>query len=229
MSAKISKSSFNFLKELQKNNNRDWFQANKSKYEAAKENLSEFGDNIIAELIKTDDIETLSGKKALYRIYRDIRFSKDKTPYKEHFGLSFLRATKSRRGSYFMHIKNGGENLVGGGFYGPNSADLALIRSHIAAEPERLRKILKSKKFKDTFGTLQGEQLKSAPRGYSVDHPAIDLLRYKQLYVFRRFTDKEVLQDDFQKEVMKTYKAIRPFFDYMSEILTTNLNGESLI
>ncbi len=229
MGTKISKSSLSFLSDLKNNNNREWFKSQKVKYDAARQNIIDFADEMIFNLNKTDNIETPSGKKAMFRIYRDVRFSKDKTPYNVHWSAAFSRATKALRGSYYMRIQNGGNSGIGGGFYGPNSADMSLLRSHFAQEPERLRKIIHAKKFKDVFGTLQGQQLKSAPRGYSVDHPAIDLLRYKQFFAFRTFTDKEVLDPNFNKEALKTLNAIRPFFDYMSEILTTNLNGESLL
>lgn len=229
MKNKIAKSSLTFLKELKDNNNRDWFKANKAKHDAAKANIAEFADGLINALNETDVIETESGKKSMFRIYRDVRFSKDKTPYNIHWSAAFSRATAHRRGSYYFRIKLGGESGVGGGFYGPNSDDMKLIRSHIAQEPERLRAILNNEIFVKTFGSLQGEQLKSAPRGFAKDHPAIDLLRYKQFFAFRMFSDKEVVANNFGEEALKTMLAIRPFFDYMSEILTTNLNGESLI
>ena len=229
MSTKILKSSFSFLTDLKKNNNREWFKDHKKQYDNALENIIDFADEILLGLNQYDNIETPSGKKSLYRIYRDVRFSKDKTPYNVHWSGGFSRAGKALRGSYYFRIENGNKSGIGGGFWGPNSNDMALIRGHFAQEPERLRAILEDKSFKKLFGKMQGEQLKSAPRGYSVDHPAIDLLRYKQFFIFREFTDKEVLDENFPQEALKTFLAIRPFFDYMSEILTTNLNGESLL
>ncbi|MCB0503161.1 MAG: DUF2461 domain-containing protein [Bacteroidetes bacterium] len=229
MSTKILKSSFSFLSALEKNNNREWFKSHKADYDMAKNNISDFADALIIGLNQTDNIATPSGKKSMFRIHRDVRFSKDKTPYNTHWSGAFSRTGKARRGSYYFRIQGNDQSGIGGGFWGPNSDDMALIRSHFAQEPERLRAILNDRTFKKTFGTMQGEQLKSAPRGYSVDHPAIDLLRYKQFFIFRIFSDQEVLKENFYQEALKTLHAIRPFFDYMSEILTTDLNGESLI
>jgi len=130
--------------------------------------------------------------------------------------------------SVYFHIEPG-NTVIGGGFFGPNPADLKHIRNQIAADDKPLRKILKNATFKKYFGTLQGNQVKTSPKGFDKEHPAIDLIRYKQFYVFRTFTDKEVTSPDFMKEVVKTSKAFRKFFDYMSDILTTDLNGESLL
>ena len=219
----IPNSSFKFLKELKKNNNREWFKKNKDRFDEANANAKNFLQSVEDELNKFDQIE----KKKLFRIYRDVRFSKDKTPYSTSFRMSLGREGAFRRGGYYIKLEPGG-TMIGGGFYGPSSDDIKLIRSHIATDDKPLRKILKSKKFKDTFGELMGDQVKSAPKGFSKDHPAIDLLRYKSMYVFKDFSDKEVLSPNFLKEVVKTYKAIRPFFDYMSDILTHDLDGVPL-
>ena len=224
----ITKNNLDFLKKLSKNNNRDWFQKNKDWYTESQKNMIAFSDKVLADLNKIDELETETGKKALYRIYRDVRFSKDKSPYKVHWGMIYKRLGAERRGSYYIHIKPG-EMMIGGGFYKPEPKDLKLIRAQIAQEPKRFRKILGSKKFKETFVELQGEQVKTAPKGYDKDHPAIDLLKFKSLYVFKNFTDKEALAKDFHKEVNKCFKTIRPYFDYMTEILTHDLNGESLL
>jgi len=220
----LQKSSFQFLKKLEKNNTREWFTENKPTYEVAKADVKALLFKIEAELNKTDEIE----KAKLYRIYRDVRFSKDKTPYKTHYALSLTRATAYRRGGYFIRLAPG-SSMVGGGFYAPEASDLKHIRSHIAADAKPLRKVLKAKKWKDTFGELHGAQLKTAPKGFDKEHPDIDLLRYKNFYAFKDFTDAEVQSDDFEKQVITTLKAIRPFFDYMSDILTHDLNGHSLI
>lgn len=225
----LPKRSLQFLRELRKHNDRDWFNARKEHYHAAREPVVQLADEVLAGLRRTDVIETPDGKSAMYRIYRDVRFSKDKTPYNVHWSALFKRATAARRGSYYLRIEPGGKSLAGGGFWGPNSSDMKLIRSHIAAEPDRFRKVLRAAKFREMFGELKGEKVKSAPRGWPKDHPDIDLLRFKQFFAGRSFTDKEVLQPDFASEVVRTYTALLPFFDYMSEILTTDLNGVSLL
>ncbi len=216
-----------FLKQIKKHNDRIWFNAHKAQYDAAFEELIVFADLVLTELRKHDDIETPTGKKSLFRLYNDVRFSKDKSPYKLNLGGAFRRATALRRGGYYFHIQPG-NSFVAGGFWGPNPQDLTHIRQHVAADPEPLSTILKSKPFKKVFRSLQGKQVKTAPRGYTADHPAIDLLRYKQYIIRHDFTDEEVLHPTFHKKVAQTFEDMRPFLDYMSEILTTDLNGISL-
>lgn len=224
----ITKDNFEFLKKLKKNNNRNWFQQNKELYEVQHQNTIAFADELLALMNKHDHIETPTGKKSLYRIYRDVRFSKDKTPYKTHWAGGFRRATAQLRGGYYFHLEPG-NTMVGGGFWAPNKEDLLRIREDIAMDDKPLRKILSSKSFQDTFGTLQGEQLKTTPKGFDKEHLAIDLLRYKQFIVAKRFTDKEALSPDFAKQVNDTFKKMRPFFNYMSESVTTNANGEPIV
>lgn len=224
----ISKSTFTFLQNLAKNNDREWFAKHKDQYTVAHENMIEFAEDVLSKMNAFDQIQTPSGKKALKRIYRDVRFSKNKAPYKQHFGIMYARATAARRGGYYIHIQPG-ESFLGGGFWGPEKDDLLLIRKHIAEDDSYLRKVLESNKFKKHFGQMQGEQLKSAPKGFDKEHPAIDLLRYKSFLCMERFTDEEVLSADFSQKVETTFQAMQPFLEVMTEMLTTNLNGESLI
>ena len=224
----IHSSTFDFLSKLEENNNREWFNENKKQYQQEHEHVIAFVDELLNRLKEIDQITTISGKKSLMRIYRDVRFSNDKRPYDPRFAGSFARIKPHLRGGYFFRFKPG-ETVIGGGFYQPNADDLKLIRDHIAQDDEPLRAVLNSKEFKGTFGELMGEQLKTAPKGYDKEHPAIDLLRHKSMYVFKSFTDAEVLSSDFFGEVLKVFVAIRPFFDVMTEYLTTDLNGMSLI
>ena len=224
----IPKSSLDFLLELKSNNNKPWFEANKPTYLNELNHIENFAGALLQELSKTDVLENTSGKKSVYRIYRDIRFSKDKTPFKTFWGGSYTRATAARRGGYYFHLEQG-NSFVAGGFWGPNAADLKRIRSEFVHNPEAMKKILNSKSFSNNFGTLQGEQLKTAPKGFDVNHEAIDLLRYKQFLVIKRFTDDEVLGPLFLEQALETFKNMRPFFDYMSEILTTDINGASVL
>ena len=213
----IESTSFQFLQDLSVNNNRDWFTKNKPRYEAAKDNMKSFGNALLEEMNKTDHIERLK----VHRIYRDVRFSKDKTPYKRNLSCSMSRATKLLRGGYYLHIEPD-ESFLGGGFWGPNREDLGRIRKELAFDAQPLRDIINSEAFKNMFGTLQGEQLKTAPRGFAKDHENVDLLRYKQYLVMRKFTNEEVQQPDFLGKVVAGFEAMRPFFDYMSEVLTTD-------
>ena len=162
------------------------------------------------------------------RIYRDTRFSKDKTPYKAGWSCAFKRATTERRGGYYFHIEPG-NNLIAGGFWGPEPKDLKLIRDQIAQDDEPLRELLDNKDFKSYFGQLEGEQVKSAPKGFKKDHPAINLLKYKQFMVVKYFKDEEVLKSDFASVVANGFIRMRPFHDYFSYILTHDLNGVSLL
>jgi len=217
---KLPASLFKFLKTIKANNNREWFQANKETYIHHHDFMKQYVAQLQVELEKHDLIE----KSKLYRIYRDVRFSKDKTPYKSHFGGWFKRATKQRRGGYYFHIEPN-NTMIAGGFWRPNAADLKRVREEIVANDAELRDILAMPSFVKTFGQLEGEKLKTAPRGYTTDHPAIDLLQHKQWVVKRTFRNKEVLSEAFFEEVINTFLKMRPFFDYMSEVLTTDANG----
>lgn len=220
----IQTSTLQFLKELAANNNRDWFQANKNLYEAALDNMKQFARAVENALGETDLLESAN----LFRIYRDVRFSKDKSPYKNNFGLSLSRATKRLRGGYYLQIEPGG-SFAGGGFWQPNAEDLKRIRSEFAIDDQAIREILAAPEFRKHFGALQGEELKTAPQGFDKDHPALDLIRKKSFVAIRNFTDAEVTGKDFLPQVIQTFRALRPYFDYMSMVLTTNLNGESIL
>lgn len=221
----IQASSLRFLSTLKKNNNRDWFQLHKTEFQQEQEKMATFAEALLQALSFHDQLETRSGKESLHRIYRDTRFSQNKTPYKSNWSGRFKRATKYRRGGYYYNIEPG-NSFIAGGFWAPVPADLKRIREDIAFDDEPLRRIIKSKTFKASFGALTGEQVKTAPKGFDANHGAIDLLRYKQFLLIRHFSDEEVLSADFLKSADLTYRHMRPFFDYMSELLSTDANGE---
>lgn len=224
----ISKDNFLFLTELAANNDRDWFTKNKARYEAQHANTIRFAEELLQRMNVHDVIETPTGKKSLYRIYRDVRFSSDKSPYKNHWSGGFRRAGKERRGGYYFHLQPGDNNFLACGFWAPNKEDLQRIREDIAANPEELRSILSEPKFLKTFGALEGEQLKTAPKGFDKEHEAVDLLRFKQFIVSCRFTDAEVHSENFVDVADATFQVMRPFLDYMSDVLTTDANGSPL-
>jgi uncharacterized protein (TIGR02453 family) len=224
----ISKDNLSFLSQLEKNNDRDWFTTNKETYQKQLENTIYFADELLSKLNQHDVIETLNGKKSLYRIYRDVRFSKDKSPYKTHWAGGFKRASKERRGGYYFQIAPNNNTFIAGGFWAPNKEDLQRIREEIAIDDQELREIITDKNFVKTFGKLDGEQLKSAPKGFEKDHKAIDLLLFKQFIFSKNFTDAEVLLPDFADKVDETFKTMRPFFDYISDVLTTDVNGANI-
>ncbi|WP_350288567.1 DUF2461 domain-containing protein [uncultured Croceitalea sp.] len=220
----IKKEAFEFLKKLEKNNNREWFTENKNTFKAHETDAKAFYNAVMENLNKHDQIEKLK----IFRIYRDVRFSKDKTPYKAHFAGSFSRMGLERRGGYYLRIKPG-ETFLAAGFWEPNKEDLLRIRKELELDASEFRAVIDKKSFKSVWGELQGDAVKTAPKGFDKEHPDIDLLRHKQFIFVRNFTDKEVLAKDFIIQVDHSFKAIRPYFDLMSSILTTNLNGESLI
>ena len=228
MSTSIPAATFDFLRDLSAHNDRDWFNAHRVRYELALASMVDFADEVLGLLREHDLIETASGKKALARIYRDVRFSKNKNPYKHYWMGGFRRATARLRGGYYFHIEPG-NTVVGGGFYSPNKEDLERIRKEFEADAGEIRAIIADPTFQRYFGELRGEELKTAPKGFDREHPDIDLIRKKSFYVLRRFPDEVVLGPDFAGEVDATFRAIRPYFDYMSEVLTTDANGVSIL
>lgn len=225
--ATIQYSTMEFLKKLARNNNREWFNKNKALYLASKENMEVFLDQLISTMSEHDQIETPSGRKALYRIYNDVRFSKDKTPYSPRFAGYLKRRKPMLRGGYYFWIKPGASRL-GCGFTYPASDDLKRIREDIHYNYAQWNKLLYSKKIRLTFGAMLGAKVSTAPRGYAKNDPAIEFLRYKQYWFEHSFTDQEVTAPGFLDQVNRTFIVIRPFFDYMSEILSTDINGQPL-
>ncbi len=222
---KIHKSTLDFLDALKENNNREWFNEHKNEFKVEQTLAKDFYNAIMDNLNKHDIID----KFKLFRIYRDVRFSKDKTPYQPHFAGSFSRSGKELRGGYYLRIRPG-ESFLAGGFWAPNKEDLFRIRKEFEFDDTEIRKIVAEKKFISVFGNaLVGEELKTAPRGFDKEHPSLDLIRKKGFIAVRKFTDKEVLSPNFLEVVGNNFLALRPFFDYMSYLLTTNLNGESII
>ncbi len=221
----IRKETFAFLKDIAKNNNREWFAENKPRYQEEHEAVKAFYQDIENRLNAHDSIE----KTKLYRIYRDVRFSKDKTPYKSHFSGYFSRTGKALRGSYYLHIQPGA-SLLAIGFWGPNKEDLFRLRKEFEMDDAEIRDILAATDFQKHFGgALEGQELKTAPKGFDKTHPAIDLIRKKGFVAVKHFDDATVLSKTFAQEIDQSYQAARPFLDLMSDVLTTNLNGESLL
>ena len=213
-----------FYKSLSENNNRKWFENEKSRFKSLESEVKAFNNTVKNGLERTDNIE----KVKMFRIYRDIRFSKDKTPYKTHFGTSFHRKKPNLRGGYYIHIAPN-KSFIATGFWNPNPLDLLRIRKELEIDAQELRDILAASDLKKVWGDLKGDFVKTAPKGFSKDHPNIDLIRQKQYLFIKNFDDKSVLSSDFQKHVIDNFTSIRPFFDYMTNVLTTDLNGVSLI
>ncbi len=225
MNPTIPKTAFDFLLKLKKNNNRDWMQANKKEYLANEKALKEFYLAVEKGLNGTDEIATMK----VFRINRDIRFSTDKTPYNVHRSVSYSRAGAQRRGGYYLRLEPG-NSYMAGGFFEPNPADLLRIRKEFEMDSDEIREILENKDFKNAFGNFNQEYaVKTAPKGFNKQDKNIDLIRLKNFFVNHRFTDKEVFANDFKDNLIHHYQLLRPFFNYMSDVLTTDLNGESLL
>lgn len=225
MSFKIPSSIFLFLNELNQNNHRDWMQEHKKQYKSNEKELKQFYQAVEKELNSRDQIE----KVKIFRINRDLRFSNDKTPYNVHRSVSFSRAGAHRRGGYYFRLEPG-NSFMAGGFFNPEPADLLRIRKEFEMDATFIRSLLDETNFKKAFqGFNQEFRVKTAPKGFQKDDSAMDLIRLKSFFVSHSFTDEEVLSENFLELLMSHYLLLRPFFDYMSEVLTTNLNGESII
>ena len=225
MAISIPKEAFVFLKKLSKNNNRDWFADNKTEFKRIETDVKS-AYNHLGVLMNEHD---LIDKVKVFRIYRDVRFSKNKLPYKTHFGGSFNRKKPELRGGYYLHLQPNNESFIATGFWEPNKEDLMRIRKEFEMDDEEIRGILEQNVFKDTWGGFTGDSLKTAPRGFDKAHKAIDLIRRKQFIFIKKFTDKDVQSKDFINQVDNAFSAARPYLDYMSDVLTTNLNGESML
>ena len=225
MDTKFSNNVLEFFKKLEKNNNRDWFNEHKKEFKVIEAEVIKCYSTLFNMLKTHDEVDQFK----MFRIYRDVRFSKNKLPYKTHFGGTFHRKKPEFRGGYYLHIAPHNESFIATGFWEPNANDLFRMRKEFEMDDSIIRSIINEKSFKAVWGDLVGDELKSAPRDFSKDHPAIDLIRKKQYIFVKKYTDSQVLSEDFLKEVNTSFKVIRPYFDYMSEVLTTNLNGESII
>jgi uncharacterized protein (TIGR02453 family) len=225
MNETIPIETFAFLERLEKNNNRDWFNENKKEFKEIEGEVKQVYEQLHNMLNIHDDID----KMKIFRIYRDVRFSKNKLPYKTHFGVSFSRTKPKLRGGYYLHIQPNNESFIATGFWEPNKEDLLRIRKEFEQDDSEIREIVSKKSLKSIWGNLVGDEVKTAPKGFSKDHKAIDLIRKKQFIFVKKYTDKEVMSQGFLDDVNRSFKAIRPFFNYMSDVLTTDLNGVSLL
>ncbi|MEX1240913.1 MAG: DUF2461 domain-containing protein [Cyclobacteriaceae bacterium] len=207
-----------FLKNLAKNNNRDWFEKNKAKYLEAKQGFEEVVSAVLKELVKFEDgFAGLDAKKLPFRIYRDVRFSKDKRPYKTNMGAGFSpNGRLIQEPGYYLHIQPGNKSFLAGGIYMPDAGNLARIRQEIDYNPEALKKIMNARKFRSLFGDFDDfDKLKTMPKGYRKDHPYIEWLKLKSFIVEMPFTDKQVMDKKFVGKIAGGCKSIKPLNDYL--------------
>ena len=209
-----------YLLDLRFNNNKPWFDENRERYQHALANFEALVADILRQFAPVEDLGDTTVKECLFRINRDIRFTKDKTPYKSHLSAHIGKGGRKGSGrSYYVHVEPGG-SFIAGGVYAPEPEQLKRIRAAIAADNgKKLNVILAKKDFKRYFGKLDGEALKTAPKGYDSDHPAIDLLKHKQFVAFHKLDDEDVLKDDFAAHVITVCKALKPFEGYFHDIL----------
>jgi len=216
----ISRSTFNFLAELNINNNRDWFGKNRLLYEKAKKEFEDFIQAFINEMCAVEPFfKGLEASSCIFRINRDIRFSADKSPYKTNFGALVMRGGRKnihRFAGYYIHIEPC-KSMIAGGAYIPPAGWLSAIRERIADEPEKFISITGNRKFKNYFGEIENDKLKSAPRGFDPNHPYIELLKYKSYMVVNYVSDNKVLMPDFFDYVVDVAKTMKPLNDFLNE------------
>lgn len=209
-----------FLKNIKTNNNRDWFEKNKERFLAAKEEHELFVDKIIKGVVKFDKKVSpeMKAKDCVFRIYKDVRFSKDKTPYKTNFGASINPGgKKSTVAGYYLHIEPGASFLAGG-VYMPEPAMLQAIRQEIDYNPDSFFKILKSTSFKKYFNGLDElDKLKNGPKGFDKDHPHLELLKHKHFLVSHALSDKQLNEKGAETLILSGFKAMHPFLEYLRE------------
>ncbi|TAE00011.1 MAG: DUF2461 domain-containing protein [Bacteroidetes bacterium] len=215
----ISPKTLDFLRELKENNNKIWFEANKNRYQDAQQNLVAF----IAEFLeKIQEIEPLGllteAKKCVFRIYRDVRFSKNKTPYKNNLGAVVPRGENDSKTPFYLHIEPN-NCFVASGLWDANAKQLKILRREIDFDVEPLKKLINKSKFKKFFGKLEGESLKKAPKGFPTDHPEIELLKMKQMLIMRKFSNEAILSENLMPDLLETYQVALEFFAFIDEIM----------
>lgn len=219
----LLKESLQFIDDLTANNNRDWFLDNKKRYEKFKADYQSLVAAFLAEMKPLDpSLEFLEVKNCTFRINRDIRFSKDKTPYKNHLGIWMSSGIKgNNRAGYYIHIGKT-ESFIAGGFYSPEAEDLKKVRKEIAFFYEDLEEIVSEKSFQEIFGNLdQGNSLKNAPKDYEKDHPAIEFLKLKSFTATQKFDCNEATKSDFVQKTVEKLIVLKPLNDFLNRALST--------
>jgi TIGR02453 family protein len=216
----IEKSTMQFLSDLKKHNDREWFAANRKRYEDARNNFTAFIQEVINEITSFDPIlKGLEAKSCIYRINRDIRFSNDKSPYKTHFGAFILRGGNKNMhayAGYYIHIEPG-NCMLSGGAYIPPTSWLSAIREKIDEQGDELLKISRNKDFIKYFGKIEGEKLKTAPKGYPKDHKFIELLKLKSFLATCLVTDEAATKKDYLSWVISGCRAMKPMIDFLND------------
>lgn len=208
----------NFLRQLQQNNEKAWMDAHRDQYETAKEEFKSLVTYLLSEMASVDEsLVGLQPKDCIFRINRDVRFSQDKSPYKNNFGAYLSEGgKKGEQAGYYLHLQPYGESFIGGGMYMPSPDTLHKVRQEIDYNASELKKIVDIPDFQKYFGEIQGGKLKRPPKGYKEDHPNIELLKLKDYLVLHRLTDAEVASEDFPQQTVKMFKVMMPFVHYLN-------------
>lgn len=218
----IKPETFDFINDLINHNDREWFQENKDRYLDAKENVDAFAEAVLNGFRKIDTSipPELTAKKCVMRIYRDVRFSKDKSPYKNNFGIGISSKGKGNDGpGYYIHIQPG-QSFIAGGYWMPQAEHLKAIRQEIDYNTEDFLNIIEDKSFKNYFGDLdQNEKLKTSPKGYDLDHPYIEILKLKSFTVTHSFSDKELSSKDAVQKVVDGLSIMYPFCVFLNQAI----------
>jgi len=214
------KKSLSFIRNLKKNNNKEWFHSNRAAYDEARGEFLAFVDTLVSEIGLFDpDMGPVDPRKTLFRINRDIRFSKDKSPYKTNFGAFIIKGgKKTGNAGYYFHLDPEG-TFTGGGVYHPEAEILKKVRKEIYGNPEEFRDIIMEKTFRGYFGELYDDQLKTAPKGYPKDFEFIDLLKYKSYIVSRSFDEKMVMGDGLLRETLTAFQLMHPMIRFINYAL----------
>lgn len=217
----LQRSTLKFLKDLRQNNNKPWFDENKTQYQQTKEDFETLVQQIIDGLSRMDPgLEGLTVKDCVFRIYKDVRFSKDKTPYKANMGASFSKGgKKSPYGGFYFHLEPGGNNFAGGGIWMPDAPEIKKIRQEIDYNFSEFQGIVGQKDFIRYFGKVNGDTLKTAPQGYHEDNPAIAYIKLKSFVVTHSMSDDAVTQPTLVRDILRTYAVMQPFVNFLNRAL----------
>lgn len=216
----LSHHSLQFLRNLEQNNNREWFHANRKDYEQSKEEFEKLSQEILTGIAQfQENLLNTSVRSCILRINRDIRFSADKSPYKKYLAAGFGPGGKSSgKVDFYLHIQPNGESFLGGGMWAPTGSQLSSFRQEIDYSPYILKGIIEAETFSNYFNEIHGERVKKMPKGYSVEHPDIELLKYKQLFFVHKYADDEVLSKTFAKDVINGCRILKPYLDYINNL-----------
>ena len=213
----LTAATLDFLRALHDNNNRDWFAANRPQYDKSKQEFEGFVGALLKGVGEYENLPNTTAKDCIFRINRDVRFSKNKSPYKSHFSAAIGPGGRhSGRIDYYLQVQPNNESFMGAGMWAPTPKQLAKFRQEIDFNGNALKAIIEAPAFRTYFPEIWGESTKNAPKGYAADHPDLELLKRKQLFFMHKFSDAEVLNPNFTAEVIKAGRLIKPFCDFLN-------------